>query len=52
MGCSQFRERRIEYRVSDQAKSDIYKELLPLLNSGKIALVRTCDVRMACQASL
>ena len=24
---------------SDQAKSDIYKELLPLLNSGKIALL-------------
>ena len=37
--ASQFRERGIEYRVSDQAKSDIYKELLPLLNSGKIALL-------------
>ena len=28
----------IEYRVSEQAKADIYKELLPLLNNGKIEL--------------
>ncbi len=37
--ASQFRERGTEYRVSEHAKSDIYKELLPLLNSGKIALL-------------
>lgn len=31
--------RGITYKVSDRNKSDIYKELLPLLNSGKIELL-------------
>jgi hypothetical protein len=34
-----FREHGIEYRVSDKSKSDIYKELLPLLNSGEVELL-------------
>jgi hypothetical protein len=31
-------ERGIEYRISEQAKN-IYRELVPLLNSGKIELL-------------
>src|SRR5262249_17896497 len=34
-----FSEYKIEYRVSDAPKSDIYRDLLPLLNSGKCELL-------------
>jgi hypothetical protein len=33
-----FRKFGIEYRVSDQSKSEIYQSFLPLLNSGKVEL--------------
>jgi hypothetical protein len=35
----QFEKRGITYRLSEKVKSDIYRELLPLLNSGRIALL-------------
>jgi hypothetical protein len=35
----QFRKNGISYETSDKAKSDIYSECLPLLNSGKIELL-------------
>jgi hypothetical protein len=35
----QFRGAGIAYRVSDQPKSDIYRDTLPLLNSGKVELL-------------
>ncbi len=35
----QFRKNGIEYRTSDHTKSEIYLELLPTLNSGKIELL-------------
>jgi hypothetical protein len=35
----QFRINGIEYDVADRAKSDLYRELLPALNSGKIELL-------------
>jgi hypothetical protein len=35
----QFRKHGIEYITSDKAKSDIYKELLPILNGGKAELL-------------
>jgi hypothetical protein len=34
-----FRKHGIEYVVSDRAKSDLYRDLLPLLNSGRIELL-------------
>jgi hypothetical protein len=34
-----FREHGIEYNTSERTKSDIYKELLPLLNFGKVDLL-------------
>jgi hypothetical protein len=34
-----FRERGINYNTSERTKSDIYRELLPLLNSGKVELL-------------
>jgi hypothetical protein len=36
---AQFRKSGIQYETSDKAKSDIYSECLPLLNSGKIELL-------------
>jgi hypothetical protein len=35
----QFRAAGIAYRVSDQPKSEIYRDALPLLNSGKVELL-------------
>jgi len=34
-----FRKCGVEYRVSDQPKSDLYLGLLPLLNSGRVELL-------------
>jgi len=34
-----FREHGITYRLSEQVKSDIYRDALPLLNSGKVELL-------------
>jgi hypothetical protein len=34
-----FREHRIEYEPSDRPKSEIYRDTLPLLNSGKVELL-------------
>jgi hypothetical protein len=34
-----FRKHGIEYVVSDRAKSDLYRDLLPLLNSGRMELL-------------
>lgn len=34
-----FRKQSIEYRLSERAKSDIYRELLPVLNSQKAELL-------------
>jgi hypothetical protein len=35
----QFENRGISYRVSDRTKSELYKELLPLLNSRRVELL-------------
>jgi hypothetical protein len=35
----QFRKRGIEYRQSEKTKSDIYKDLLPIINSGRCELL-------------
>ena len=35
----QFTKHGIEYRLTDKPKSDLYKELLPLINSGSIELL-------------
>jgi hypothetical protein len=37
----QFRKRGIEYRCAEKPKSDLYRDLLPLLNSGRIVLPRS-----------
>src|SRR5262245_36718675 len=37
----QFRKRGIAYKVCDKAKSDLYVDLLPLLNSGRITLPKS-----------
>ena len=37
----QFRKRGIEYKLADKTKSDAYRDLLPLLNSGRIVLPRS-----------
>jgi hypothetical protein len=34
-----FREQGFEYRVSEKSKSDLYREMLPLLNSGEVELL-------------
>jgi len=34
-----FRTHGIDYEVSDRAKSDLYREFLPLLNSGEVELL-------------
>ena len=34
-----FRFRGIEYRPSERSKSDLYRELLPLMNSGRVELL-------------
>jgi hypothetical protein len=34
-----FRKHGVEYRVADKAKSDLYRDLLPLLNSGRVELL-------------
>jgi hypothetical protein len=35
----QFRKAGVSYHVSDKTKSDLYRDLLPLLNSGRVALL-------------
>jgi hypothetical protein len=35
----QCRKHGIEYRVSERTKSDVYREALPLLNSGRVELL-------------
>jgi hypothetical protein len=35
----QFRKHGIEYRIADKSKSDLYRDLLPILNSGRIELL-------------
>lgn len=35
----QFRKHGVDYLVADKTKSDLYRELLPLLNSGVVALL-------------
>jgi len=35
----QFRKHGIRYEISDKVKSDIYRELLPILNSGRCELL-------------
>ena len=37
----QFRKRGINYRCADKVKSDLYRDLLPLLNSGRIVLPKS-----------
>lgn len=37
----QFRKRGIEYRCAEKPKSDLYRDLLPLLNSGRIVLPKS-----------
>ena len=37
----QFRKRGIHYAVADAPKSDLYRDLLPLLNSGRIVLPKS-----------
>jgi hypothetical protein len=37
----QFRKRGIEYRCSDKPKSDLFRDLLPLLNSARIVLPKS-----------
>jgi hypothetical protein len=36
-----YRKRGIEYRCCDKTKSDLYRDLLPLLNSGRITLPKS-----------
>ena len=36
-----FRKRGIQYRCSDKTKSDLFRDLLPLLNSGQIILPKS-----------
>jgi hypothetical protein len=36
-----YRKNGIEYRVCDKPKSDLYRDLLPLLNSGRITLPKS-----------
>jgi hypothetical protein len=37
----QFRKRGIEYRCSDKTKSDLFRDLLPMLNAGRITLPKS-----------
>jgi hypothetical protein len=37
----QFRKRGIEYRCSDKTKSDLFRDLLPMLNAGRITLTKS-----------
>jgi hypothetical protein len=43
-----FAVHRIEYRVAAKAKSDLYRDLLPLLNSGRVELLdhRRCVAQL------
>ena len=34
----QFRKRGINYRCSDKTKSDLFRDLLPMLNAGRVTL--------------
>jgi len=35
----QFLKRKVEYKPSERVKSDIYRDALPLLNSGRVQLL-------------
>lgn len=35
----QFRKHGVEYEVSDKARSDLYRDMLPVLNSGRVVLL-------------
>ena len=37
----QFHKRGIQYLVGDKTKSDLYRDLLPLLNSGRVVLPKS-----------
>ena len=37
----QFRKRGVAYRLAEKVKSDLYRDLLPLLNSGRIILPKS-----------
>jgi hypothetical protein len=37
----QFRKRGIEYRCADKTKSDLFRDLLPILNAGRITLTKS-----------
>jgi hypothetical protein len=37
--AEQFAKRKIEYRPSERPKSDLYRDMLPLLNSGRVQLL-------------
>jgi hypothetical protein len=37
--AERFREHGIDYRPAEHAKSDLYREVLPLLNGGRIELL-------------
>jgi hypothetical protein len=43
-----FREHGVEYVAAAQPKSDIYRDLLPLLNSGRAAGANYTPNRPAC----
>jgi hypothetical protein len=43
----QFAKNGVTYAVTDKAKSDIYKELLPMMNSGKVELLE--NLRLSVQ---
>ncbi len=36
---SKFKEYRVTYKIAEKVKSDLYKELLPLINSGEVELL-------------
>jgi len=37
----QFRKRGLEYRCSDKTKSDLFRNLLPMLNAGRVTLPKS-----------
>jgi hypothetical protein len=37
----QFRKRGLEYRCSDRTKSDLFRDLLPMLNAGRVTLPKS-----------
>ena len=41
----QFRKRGLEYRCSDKTKSDLFRNLLPMLNAGRVTLPKNERLR-------